>query len=87
MKLFDITSILTIGILIRLRKYLEANKQWSDKDEEAMQEEIVAEVQQSVDNYLNTPADKPESMFDYLYAELPERTLAQRELAIARGAK
>jgi hypothetical protein len=26
-------------------------------------------------------------MFDYLYAELPEKTLAQRELAIARGAK
>ena len=73
--------------IIRLRKYLEANKQWSEKQEEAMQAEIVAEVQQSVDNYLNTPVDKPEAMFDYLYAELPERTLAQRELAIARGAK
>lgn len=73
--------------IIRLRKYLEANQQWSDSDEEAMQQSIAEEVQQSVDNYLNLPADKPEAMFDYLYAELPERTLAQRELAIARGAK
>ncbi|WP_196140505.1 pyruvate dehydrogenase (acetyl-transferring) E1 component subunit alpha [Aliikangiella sp. G2MR2-5] len=73
--------------MVRLRKYLEANKQWSQEEEDAMQAEIVAEVQQSVDNYLNTPVDTPESMFDYLYAELPERTLAQRELAIARGAK
>lgn len=73
--------------ILRLRKYLEANAQWSEAEESAMQAEIVERVQQSVDNYLNTPADKPEAMFDYLYAELPERTLAQRELAIARGAK
>ncbi|MCW8877172.1 MAG: pyruvate dehydrogenase (acetyl-transferring) E1 component subunit alpha [Kangiellaceae bacterium] len=73
--------------IARLRSYLEANKQWSQEQEDAMQKEIVAEVQQGVDNYLNTPVDKPEAMFDYLYDELPERTLAQRELAIARGAK
>ncbi|TQV81520.1 pyruvate dehydrogenase (acetyl-transferring) E1 component subunit alpha [Aliikangiella coralliicola] len=73
--------------LIRLRKYLEANGQWSEAEESALQEEVVATVQQSVDTYLNTPTDKPEAMFDYLYDELPERTLAQRELAIARGAK
>lgn len=73
--------------MVRLRKYLEANNQWSEEDEKSMQEAIAAEVQQSVDNYINLPTDKPEAMFDYLYAELPERTIAQRELAIARGAK
>jgi len=73
--------------LIRLRKYLESKKAWSEKDEEALQKELAEEVQAAVDTYLNTPVDKPEAMFDYLYAELPERTLAQRELAIARGAK
>ncbi|WP_444998059.1 pyruvate dehydrogenase (acetyl-transferring) E1 component subunit alpha [Aliikangiella sp. IMCC44359] len=73
--------------MIRLRKYLEHNNQWSESDEQAMQAEVVESVQKSVDNYLNTPTDKTEAMFDNLYAELPERTLAQRELAIARGAK
>ncbi|MET1256020.1 pyruvate dehydrogenase (acetyl-transferring) E1 component subunit alpha [Aliikangiella maris] len=73
--------------LVRLRKYLEHNGHWSEDEEKAMQAEVVALVQQAVDNYINTPADKPEAMFDNLYAELPERTLAQRELAISRGAK
>ncbi|MCO7226952.1 pyruvate dehydrogenase (acetyl-transferring) E1 component subunit alpha [Pleionea sp. CnH1-48] len=73
--------------IIRLRKYLESLGAWSEEDEAALQEKVAANVQQAVDNYLNTPADKPEAMFDYLYAELPERTLAQREEAIRRGAK
>ena len=73
--------------ILRLRKYLESKNAWTDADEQAMTEELAKEVQVAVDNYLNTPVDSPEAMFDSLYAELPERTLAQRELAIARGAK
>jgi len=73
--------------IIRLRRYLESKNAWSADDEKSMQDEIASEVQQAVENYLNTPVDPPEAMFDYLYAELPEKTLAQRELAIARGAK
>lgn len=73
--------------ILRLRKYLQSKKAWSDQDEKALQEIIAEKVQTAVDNYLNTPVDNPEAMFDNLYAELPERTLAQRELAIARGAK
>lgn len=73
--------------MLRLRKYLQANQQWSEQQEEEMNAAIAAEIQQAVDNYLNTPADNPQSMFDYLYAELPEKTIAQRELAIKRGAK
>jgi 2-oxoisovalerate dehydrogenase E1 component alpha subunit len=73
--------------ILRLRKYLESKKAWSEKDEQTMTAELAAQVQQAVDNYLNTAVDRPEAMFDSLYAELPERTLAQRELAIARGAK
>jgi 2-oxoisovalerate dehydrogenase E1 component subunit alpha len=73
--------------IIRLRKYLESKNAWSADDEQSMQDELAEEVKHAVDNYLNTPTDPPEAMFDYLYAELPEKTLAQRELAIARGAK
>ncbi len=73
--------------ILRLRKYLESLNEWTDADEEAMQKEIAAEVQQAVDNYLNTPADGPEAMFDYLYEELPTRTLEQREYAIQRASQ
>ena len=73
--------------ILRLRKYLMSKKAWTEADEEKMTAELADEVQTAVDNYLNTATDNPEAMFDNLYAELPERTLAQRELAMARGAK
>lgn len=73
--------------ILRLRRYLESKKAWTEEDENKMTEELTQEVQTAVDNYLNTPVDEPQAMFDSLYAELPERTLAQRDIAIARGAK
>lgn len=73
--------------ILRLRKYLESKNVWGKSEEESMLEELAIEVQTSVDNYLNTPVDPPEAMFDYLYQELPERTKLQREIAIERGAK
>ena len=73
--------------ILRMRKYLESQNAWNDDAEQKMLEEIALDVQQAVDNYLNTPVEPPEAMFDYLYAELPEKTIPQRELAISRGAK
>ena len=73
--------------ILRLRKYLESKNVWGKSEEENMLAELAKEVQNSVDNYLNTQVDPPEAMFDYLYEELPERTAAQRELAIERGTK
>ncbi|MDQ7048829.1 MAG: pyruvate dehydrogenase (acetyl-transferring) E1 component subunit alpha [Enterobacterales bacterium] len=73
--------------IVRLRKYLESQKSWSVEDEKNMQQELADEIQKAVDNYLATAVEPPEAMFDYLYAELPERTLVQRALAIKRGAK
>ena len=71
--------------LVRLRTYLENNKQWSESEEEALQIEVAQVIKASVDRYLDTPVDKPQAMFDSLYAELPERTLEQRALAIKRS--
>ncbi len=68
--------------IIRLRKYMESLGIWDEQQEETMMAEVVAEVQTAVDNYLATPADSPEAMFDYLYEELPSRTQEQREYAI-----
>ncbi len=71
--------------ILRLRKYLESLGEWDDKQEEKMKEELAKEVQEAVDNYVALPPDNPEAMFDYLYAELPPRTMEQREYAIERA--
>ncbi len=77
--------------ILRLRKYMESLGIWTEADEEALSKEIAEEVQQAVDNYLATEPQAPETMFDYLYEELPARTMEQREYAIklaqAKGAK
>lgn len=70
--------------LIRLRKYLEANGQWSQALEEEMLQSVKQHIQESVQNYENLKPASAEAMFDYLYAELPERTREQRQLAMAR---
>jgi pyruvate dehydrogenase E1 component alpha subunit len=63
----------------RLRHYLENVNAWSAQDEETLQAEAAAEVDKAVAEYLETKAQPPESMFDYLYAELPAIYAAQRE--------
>lgn len=62
-----------------LRRYLEKTGQWDDAKEESMKKEIHAEIDREVEEYLNIPPQKPTSMFDYLYEELPEPLLEQYE--------
>ena len=56
----------------RLRRYLEKLGAWSDEQEETLQAECALEVDAAVKEYLATPPQPLESMFDYLYAELPK---------------
>lgn len=67
--------------MIRTRKYLAAIGAWDDKKEKAWQKECVRQVDEAVEEYLDTPKNTPESMFDYMYAELPEALEEQREIA------
>lgn len=62
-----------------LRRYLEKTAQWNDEKEKALKEEINAEIEKAVEEYLSIPPQKPTSMFDYLYEELPEPLLEQYE--------
>lgn len=66
--------------ITRLRLYLEKLKVWSTQQEEALQAECATEVDQIVKEYLAIPAQPLESMFDYLYAKLPEAYVEQREM-------
>jgi 2-oxoisovalerate dehydrogenase E1 component alpha subunit len=66
----------------RLRSYLVRQKMWSKADEEQLAAECHERVEEAVERYLTTAPRRPESMFDHLYAKLPETYAAQRrELA------
>lgn len=66
--------------VLRLRRYLEKKGMWSDTQEEALQVECAAEVDAAVKEYLSITPQPLESMFDHLYAQLPEIYAPQREL-------
>jgi pyruvate dehydrogenase E1 component alpha subunit len=64
----------------RLRRYLEKINIWSDSQEEELQTECAIEVDKAVQEYLSLTPQPLESMFDYLYAKLPDAYAAQREM-------
>lgn len=64
----------------RLRHHLEKMGVWNEKQEETLQQECSAEVDKSVQEYLSVKAQPLESMFDYLYAELPRIYVEQRDM-------
>ncbi len=68
--------------LIRLRAYLMAQGAWDDEKEAALLDECATKVDAAVDEYMNTPINTAESMFDHMYAELPESMDEQRDTAI-----
>ncbi|NNF51094.1 MAG: pyruvate dehydrogenase (acetyl-transferring) E1 component subunit alpha [Gammaproteobacteria bacterium] len=69
--------------LIRMRAYLQDIGAWDEKKESKLIAECQEKVEAAVQAYLDTPPPTPESMFDYMYAELPEAMEEQRDTAIA----
>lgn len=67
--------------LLRLRAHLVATGAWDDAKEEALKAEVAREVDAAVEEYLNTPKQSTDSMFEHLFARLPKSVRAQRELA------
>lgn len=66
--------------IARLRQYLEKKELWSEKQEAMLQAECAVEVDDAVKEYLAVQPQPLESMFDYLYAQLPRAYAPQREL-------
>lgn len=62
----------------RLRKYLESIQAWDESAEKQLLADCTAEVDAAVKEYQSVPPQPPESMFDYLYAQLPEIYAEQR---------
>ena len=70
--------------IARLRAFLGASGAWTKSDEERLIDEINREIDAAVEQYLATPGQPPEAMFDHLYAELPAALIGQRA---ARGGR
>ena len=64
--------------LIRLRAYLDSIGAWDDDRQAELEAECATEVEAAVEEYLETAPQPVESMFDYMYAELPEAMDEQR---------
>ena len=68
--------------IARLKTYLAGQQMWSKAEEEQLAAECHERIEAAVERYLATAPRRPETMFDHLYAELPEAYAAQRhELA------
>src|SRR6266849_3842578 len=64
--------------IARLRTYLVGQKAWGKSHEEQLAAECQEQVDAAVVRYLATGARAPETMFDHLYAELPNAYRGQR---------
>lgn len=71
----------------RLKKYLESTGVWSEDQETALHTECAADVDVVVNEYLSIQPQPLESMFDSLYAKLPEIYTEQRDMLTAMEIK
>jgi pyruvate dehydrogenase E1 component alpha subunit len=65
--------------IARLRAYLVSQKAWGKADEEQLSAECQQRVEAAVERYLATGPRAPETMFDHLYAALPDVYIGQRD--------
>jgi pyruvate dehydrogenase E1 component alpha subunit len=65
--------------IARLRSYLVGRKLWAKAEEERLVAECQERVEAAVERYLATGPRAPQTMFDHLYAELPEVYAGQRQ--------
>jgi pyruvate dehydrogenase E1 component alpha subunit len=63
----------------RFRNFLTARGLWDEAAEESLKRECAEQIDAAVKQYLATPKQSTDSMFDYLYAELPPELRTQRE--------
>jgi pyruvate dehydrogenase E1 component alpha subunit len=75
----EVEAAQRIEPLIRTRAYLETRGLWDEAAETALRRQCGEEVDAAVKQYLATPKQSTDSMFDYLYAQLPSGLRAQRE--------
>jgi 2-oxoisovalerate dehydrogenase E1 component alpha subunit len=65
----------------RLHNYLVAAKHWDDAQENALKAECAQQVEAAVSEFLNTPKQDTDSMFEHLFATLPRHLKTQQAMA------
>jgi 2-oxoisovalerate dehydrogenase E1 component alpha subunit len=77
----EVTEAWKAEPLIRLRNLLTARGALDEAKEQAMKNEYSREVEAAVQEYLNTPKQSIDSMFDYLFANPPAHLEEQKQIA------
>lgn len=67
----------------RFKAYLANAGLWSDQDERQLEQECKQKAEEAITQYLAIPKQPRQTMFDYLYAELPVSLQSQREAVLA----
>jgi 2-oxoisovalerate dehydrogenase E1 component alpha subunit len=65
----------------RTRVLLDRLKLWDEERETALKAECAREVEAAVQEFLATPKQSTDTMFDYLYAKMPRSLEEQKQLA------
>lgn len=73
--------------ITRLRRYLEAEGNWSDDEEERLTRECAERAEEAAQVYQATPPQPPEAMFDFLHGRLPDRLASQRAAVRGEGSR
>jgi len=63
----------------RLKKYLMAKGAWDEQKESALEAECAQKVEDAVNVYLNTPAQPVESIFEYMFEQMPHDLVRQSQ--------
>ncbi|HEX4051497.1 MAG TPA: pyruvate dehydrogenase (acetyl-transferring) E1 component subunit alpha [Steroidobacteraceae bacterium] len=77
----EVQAAWAVEPLVRLRSFLEQRGLWDAQAEQALKRECAEEVEAAVRQYLSTPRQSTDAMFDYLLAELPPALQSQRDEA------
>ena len=65
--------------IARLRAFMESRNLWDAQAEEALLKDCDERIEAAVQEYLATPPQPVEVLFDFLYAQLPEALAEQRQ--------
>lgn len=72
--------------IARLRRHLVEREWWGKADEEGLIAEAAAAIEKAAEQYLATPPQPVETMFDYTFERLPADLARQKERALGRAA-
>jgi 2-oxoisovalerate dehydrogenase E1 component alpha subunit len=77
----EVAAALRLEPIARVRAFLQSRALWNEQDEQHLRAACTEEVDGAVKQYLATPKQSTDAMFDFLYAQLTPALRAQREEA------